>query len=252
MKKLLGVPLLALVAAVLLALLPVVVSADSAVRFDATTPLAVVGAAQAVPIPGIPPMDTEAKFKLDRDGDIKRVWVKTTNEFVTGVPPGLDATCDPPDDPFCNHLDGAMFTSLHNSRVKIKNVVVDPTGYTLRGDIKGRLKGVVTITKANPADSMQGTMKLRIRGNAIYGCIASLIPFDPTPKPVAECQAGNGKLVPISLDIVDTGRLKINTTSGVFSDIKKARAKVEVTVSPTGEAWATISKGKAMRGDEDD
>jgi hypothetical protein len=260
-----------IVVALLLAL-PTVAYAGARTTFSAITELVVVGPLQAINPGTDTPMDTEADFKTRRrSGEIILVTVETTNEFVTSAPSGIQLTsCQPADSPFCAAIQGASLSSLHDSKARLRNVSqvpgaalsgLDPAFAVfpdvLVGDLRGNLEGTVTVAGDNPEDVMQGEIALRIRRNpdspdalptAVYGCIASLIPFNPTPQPIAQCQEGEGELVPLFLNIRDTGRVKLDEAFGVFSEVDKARAKLEVTIVGVNGV-GVITKGRAKLDD---
>lgn len=236
----------------LLALLPALVAADSAVtkvEFEGTALVAVVGPLQALDPGTATPMDTDARFRVRR-GTVKSVRVKTVNEYVAGVGPIALTECEPVDHPFCSDLPGATISSLHSSSARLKDVTQMPApvavgmllqaGYgnpglvglfalagvdVLAGDLKGRLRGSATLAKS-PTDVMVDDIRMKIRRNpaapngvptAIYGCVASLDPARPdflAPTAIATCVDDQGELIPIFLSIRDSGKLSVNANRG--------------------------------------
>lgn len=247
--------------------IPTVAYAASKVSFDAAVNLSVIGPAQALGLP-FPPMETDAKFKVKKKtGEIDKVRVDTTNELTLSGSPGLLVTgCEPAGSSFCDALNGSTLSSLHDSKADLKDISQVPGGALagldprfalfpdlLLGDLKGKLKGLVTVQGAGSEDVMTGKINLKIGPNpnppipglpdAVYGCIQSLIPFDPAPLPISACQDGDGSLVPLFLNIVDTGKLDIKDTAGAFGDVKKVKAEIDIAIF--GANALGILSGKA-------
>ncbi len=241
------IKLLVLLAAIVLAAaLPLVAFADSGkVRFSAEAPVGYVGLTQLAN-PALPPTDTSATFRASKDGKIRLVTVDTVNELVV-APVTTPPDCSAPADPFCGvgpqGLVGSVITSLHSSKAILVNpqyVTPGPGPYpdALAGALVGKLDSNFSITKpdgsGNTIGAMTGSARLLIRGSGAYVCVVSLDPTNPyflAPLSVKDCQAGTGKLVPLSLDVTDSGKFEIESTAGVFGDIEEVEGQIQVQAS---------------------
>ncbi len=171
------------------------------------------------------PTSVESKFEFSRRGKPVSVEIKTTNEMVIGA---LAAVRDCEGD-LCGELatvlNGASLTSLHESTAHLNVTGIETRSYTLpdpfgevplaatviSGDIVGNLSGTVQIPTSQGA--LYGTTDLAINGTAGYVCFSPFLSFlginDPLPGPILPCVFGQGQLLPIELDIVDTGRIDV-------------------------------------------
>lgn len=232
--------------------IPTVAFASSRITFSGSTNL----------IAG--PGTTSATFRNAKDGSIRSVVVKTEGEGVTSLGGIMLDSCAPSDSPFCSALEGASFSSLHDSRVTLSRITQVPGAAVglpfpdvlLVGSLKGSLQGNVLV--GSPGGAMGGTMKLRIRSapglpagtpTAVYGCLA------PGPVTISVCKDGLGALAPLALNIQDSGEVKFDTTFGEFDIVSEASAKVKVTIIDNNpfdgfSGIAVFSKGKAELGDE--
>ncbi len=190
------------------------------------------------------PTTTVSEFKLRRDGTVRNVKIKTSNELVVGVlgnPAGGSAITECKDrrkGTACEDLEvlltGAQVTSFHNSEATLRQVTQEVKSFpgigdieVISGNVRGKLSGVFTLS--NSTGSATGTANLRIR----KGSIASYACFDPTTSlPLPSLQScieqTGGMLFPIFLDVQDKGRFEIGQGIGSMSDILGLKGKVEV------------------------
>jgi len=123
---------------------------------------------------------------------------------------GLAAECLPQSSPFCADLNGAAISSVHNSVVALTGVQVVPNPLApgvldaAQGSIAGALRGQVSVIGNG---QLTGTMTLAISGTGTYGCFT----FEFSPVPLALCEAGQGFLVPLVLDVTDHGAFTLGS-----------------------------------------
>lgn len=171
------------------------------------------------------PTSVQAKFKFDKWGQPKKVEIDTSNEMVIGGLAGLRQCEDEACEALAIALSGAPITSLHDSTAILDVNSVEFVKYTLptpigdvplfaqviSGDIEGKLKGTVQVS--TPQELLYGTTDMSIQGTAAYACFSSFLSElgvpDALPGPLRPCVIGQGQLLPIELNVVDSGRIDI-------------------------------------------
>ncbi len=171
------------------------------------------------------PTTVESDFTFNSYGVPTSVVVKTNNEMVLGALGQLRDCDGDACETLAAALSGAPLTSLHDSTAELTVTDHDFLKYTLptpfgdmplvaqaiSGDIEGQLKGTVQLPTSH--DVLLGETDLGIAGSATYVCfspfLAALGVPDPLPGPLHPCAIGLGQLLPIELDIVDTGKINV-------------------------------------------
>ncbi len=199
-----------------------------------------------------PSLDPEAQtssrseFRLNRDGSVRSVKIKTSNEmFIAVLGDGAGGSAitrcqDRDGSGACEKLDAlltdAQVTSLHDSvatlrRIKQWTQNVPGIGDVplLSGTVRGSLEGVFTVGKID--GSATGRAKLRIgRGStATYACFGNS-PEGAVPLTTLEPCIENtgGQLFPVELDVKDHGSFEIGAGVGSMSDILALAGRVKV------------------------
>ncbi len=197
------------------------------------------------------PTVTQSEFKVKRDGTVRSVTIKTSNELVAGIlgggpgggaitecrDKGSSTTCDD----LNALLTGAVATSLHESTATLSNitesVIQIPIPSTpiilnvpvLSGSLRGKLEGMFAIS--NGTGIAQGTAKLRIGGGSTgtYACFGNT-PFGFLPlESMQPCiDDAGGKLFPVALSVEDSGTFELGQGIGSMSDILGIKGKVQV------------------------
>ncbi len=235
----------------------------------------------ASPDPANPTL-TQSEFTLRRDGTVRSVKIKTSNEAFAAVlgggPDGSAITrCrDRRGSSACENLDsiltGSQLLSVHNSKATLSRVkhgkVQVPTGPapgsptftvpTLSGSLRGKLEGQFTLS--NDLGAATGTASLRIgRGSTgTYACFGLLPSGQLAPLPSLQpCIDHDGALLfPIVLDVNDKGKFEIGPGSGSMSDILGLKGMVHVKaqanlLTQQFAGTVVISKSKASLVGED-
>lgn len=198
------------------------------------------------------PTSATADFRIRR-GEIKSVVITTQNEYVAGVlgfqtGNAVEECKDRTDGATCETLNelltGAFVSSLHTSTARMTNIsesviqvpLPTPEGEividvpVISGDIRGKLNGVFTISKAD--DSAVGISSLRIKrgSTATYACFGltelGLMPLSSLQSCIDQT---GGQLLPVALDVLDRGSFEVGAGTGVLSDIESIKGRVEVT-----------------------
>lgn len=204
-------------------------SADSTVLFRGNATVAAVA-----------PGGSTANFVYNSSGGIDRIGIATAGEQVYAV--GLTANCLPQGHQFCTDLTGASISSVHTSVIALTGVEVVPNPLApelldaVRGNIGGALRGDVSVIGNG---QLTGKITLAIRGTGTYGCFT----FDFSPVPIAACQAGQGFLVPLVLDVTDNGTFTLGGGQLGSSSVVEAKGLVTVTVqsNPLTGAAGTVN-----------
>lgn len=204
-------------------------SADSGVLFRGKATVAAVA-----------PGGSTSNFVYNSTGGIDRIRITTAGEQVFAG--GLTANCLPQGHQFCTDLTGASISSVHNSVVALTGVRVVPNPLApelldaAQGNITGALRGQISVVGNG---QLSGTMTLAISGTGTYGCFT----FDFSPVPLAVCQAGQGFLVPLLLDVTDNGTFTLGSGQLGSSSVVEARGLVTVNVqsNPLTGATGTVN-----------
>ncbi len=224
------------------------------------------------PDPAAPTM-TESEFKFRRDGSIKRVNIKTSNELFLGVlgdgagGSAITECKDRKHSTACEDLDallsGAQLISFHNSEATLRNVSQETFPVpglgdieVLHGQLRGKLAGEFSLN--NGTGEAVGTAQLRIKKGSIasYACFA-LSPAGPVPlASLQTCTDGSGgQLFPIFLEVQDKGNFEIGAGTGSMADLLSLKGKVEVNATAnllTQQFGGTVVIPKAKAYVEDD
>lgn len=202
------------------------------------------------------PTVTDSEFRLKRDGAVRSVEIRTANEFFVGIlgggpgGPAITACRDRRGSNACEEfstlLTGAEVVSIHNSTAVLDRVtehevelpVLTPAGPVslnipvLSGSLRGHLRGQFAMSKGSGAAS--GTVELRIgRGStASYACFGGA-PLTPVPlESLQPCiEQSGGQLLPILLDVHDSGSFELGPGSGELADILMLQGRVSVNVN---------------------
>jgi hypothetical protein len=106
----------------------------------------------------------------------------------------------------------------------------------LSGTLSGRLEG--TFVLGDTSDGISGRTELDISGSGEYVC------FSPLPGPYEPCMVEQGQLLPIRLDVVDSGNFTL-TADGSGSNGRRA----DVTGKLVVEAQVNVDLDRLVRND---